>query len=385
MTTAAVSADNTDTQAALAAAFSGALGQAWSLYDPQRSDVTTQHVIMAAQAIVRQHAMAARAFANEHYQSRRSAAGISTLDRFTPTPTPLPSSERVAQYVQAALAPVPDTEPEDLPATLDGARRNATGMLEKLVADTGRQQLVDNALGDRQATGWAREARPNACWFCAMLASRGAVYHSAESAGLTFEHGMPANSYHSHCHCQVVPLFGRYEPPAHIRQWQNLWQKSTKGVTGADKAWAFQEAYEGRSIKRRSKKWSGYGAKAKSRDARPREPRPLQDQQTIAQSMSLGRAQNALAVAKRLYLREGDPVGDRVTWIRVLETRLDLPPERLWRIPAPDDVLAGLSPRELQDALSTAEHLLGNSEDPSRIAWIMTLQRAVARRAVYAK
>lgn len=362
------------------------MAQAWTLIDPARPNETTQHVVAVAQAFVQQHAQAARALANEHYQATRAAAGVVTpFEPFVPTPTPLPQPEVVEQYVQTALQSLADAKPEDVPATLDGARKNATGMLEKLVADTGRQQLVDNALVDRQARGWAREARPDACWFCAMLASRGDVYHSAEAAGLTYEDGVPANRYHAHCHCQVVPVFGKYEPPAHVRQWQKLWADSTRKARGADKAWAFQEAYEGRTIDRRSKKWSGYGGgKPKSKDLKPREPRSQEDQLAIAQGMTVDRAQKALAVAKRLYLHEGDPVGDRAPWIRVLERRLGVPPEQQWHMPAPADVLDGLSPNELKQALSTAETLMGGSSDPMRVAWILALRAAVSRRAVHA-
>jgi hypothetical protein len=258
-------------------------------------------------------------------------------------------------------------------------------MLEKLVADTSRQQLVDNSLQDQRATGWAREARPDACWFCAMLASRGAVYSTAEAAGLTYEHGMPANSYHAHCHCQVVPVFGHYEPTAHVRQWQNLWQKSTKGVTGADKAWAFQEAYEGRKIKRRTKKWSGYGGtKTRTKSLKARAPMSPADQTNLAEAMSENRARAALSTAKRLYLHEGDPVGDRISWIRTLESRLGVEPEKLWHIPSPSDVLTSLTPNELQSALDTAERLLGDSDDPDRLAWVAMLRAAATRRAVQA-
>lgn len=41
------------------------------------------------------------------------------------------------------------------------------------------------------------------CDFCIMLASRGPIYHSEESAG-AYDH------YHPHCDCRIVPFWGTY-------------------------------------------------------------------------------------------------------------------------------------------------------------------------------
>lgn len=42
------------------------------------------------------------------------------------------------------------------------------------------------------------------CDFCIMLASRGPVYHTEESAG-AYDH------YHAHCDCRIVPFWGTYD------------------------------------------------------------------------------------------------------------------------------------------------------------------------------
>lgn len=56
------------------------------------------------------------------------------------------------------------------------------------------------------------------CPFCMMLASRGAVYHTEESAG-------DAGHYHTHCRCRIVPVWGDsgiegYDPEEWYRKWQ---------------------------------------------------------------------------------------------------------------------------------------------------------------------
>lgn len=51
---------------------------------------------------------------------------------------------------------------------------------------------------------WARVVHPSEngpCGFCVMLASRGPVYSSSQTAGLR------ADAFHDHCHCTVVPVF----------------------------------------------------------------------------------------------------------------------------------------------------------------------------------
>ena len=42
------------------------------------------------------------------------------------------------------------------------------------------------------------------CAFCLMLASRGPVYHTPETAGM-YDH------YHAHCDCRIVPFWGTFE------------------------------------------------------------------------------------------------------------------------------------------------------------------------------
>ncbi|MDO4854421.1 MAG: hypothetical protein Q4A43_03285 [Coriobacteriia bacterium] len=66
------------------------------------------------------------------------------------------------------------------------------------------------------------------CTFCLMLASRGAVYHSRQSAG-EFRH------FHRHCDCKVVPgfeddpmaeLVQGHDPKDELRRWQRVENKT---------------------------------------------------------------------------------------------------------------------------------------------------------------
>lgn len=363
-------------QGLLGGSLAGQVANVWPLVDPSHVLESGRQVAAALVPVVQQHAMAARALANEHYLSERMQGSV--LQPFMPQVVELPQDDKVYQYVDWALRDLGSAE-DDGSTLLVPAQRKAAQALQKLVSDTGRDQVIQNVMDDRAARGWAREARPGACWFCAMLATRGAVYRSAWTAGRRTYDGVPVNSFHRNCQCQVVPLFRAYEPPAHVREWQQVYGDATKDVYGADKAWAFQEAYEGRSIQRKSKKWNGYGVK--NRDGgrqRGKQPRSADEQQQIAADMVGDRAQQALNRARELYALEGDPVGDRASWIGVLEDRLGQP-----HLALPDrrTLLEGWDDAKLQAALGKAQALLGNAGDPGgRAEWIARLKAEQARR-----
>lgn len=184
-------------------------------------------------AIVRHYAPASSVLAIEHYTEQRLLADVSGSFRPQPTdPVPL---EQIASNVQWATKPLWGPSPD-----VEAATSRLEGAVGRLVENAGRDTTVNAVMADRKATGWAREAKPTACAFCAMLATRGAVYKSAKSATTT-EFGQ---SYHDHCHCVAVPVFGVYEKTAQAREWSALWAKSTRGFTGMDaKLAAFRAAY----------------------------------------------------------------------------------------------------------------------------------------------
>jgi hypothetical protein len=228
-------------QSALVQALASGFNSIFPILDPVNPTQTGRLLAAASVPLVQQYSMASRALAEEFYQGERQAAGIT--DRFMQVGTPLPAPEKVFQYVGWATQPLREA-PQPAPDLLQPAKENATAALQKLVLDTGRQQIVDNTLADRHAKAWAREARPTACWFCAMLATRGAVYHSAWAAGRRTFMGVDYNSFHRNCQCAVVPVYTTYAAPDHVQQWQQLWKDSTGDVRGKAKMRAFRQAYE---------------------------------------------------------------------------------------------------------------------------------------------
>lgn len=83
-------------------------------------------------------------------------------------------------------------------------------LVERTVKDGARSTILANALKDPAATRFARvPAGSETCAFCHMLASRGWVYATKESASKAKKTG---DSFHAGCDCQIVPAFGEQTP-----------------------------------------------------------------------------------------------------------------------------------------------------------------------------
>jgi hypothetical protein len=82
------------------------------------------------------------------------------------------------------------------------------GGVQKLVAGAGRSTIDTNIARDRVKVGYARIPQAGCCAFCGLMASRGAVYGSAETAGAS-------KKFHNFCRCVVIPVFAGAENPAY--------------------------------------------------------------------------------------------------------------------------------------------------------------------------
>lgn len=93
---------------------------------------------------------------------------------------------------------------------LERSPRDAlAGIGDQLLHRQSRETMVANAV--REKVRWGRHASASACGWCRMLATRGAVYGSAELA----------ESSHPRCHCMAVPARnGRYEEAPYVEQWR---------------------------------------------------------------------------------------------------------------------------------------------------------------------
>lgn len=112
---------------------------------------------------------------------------------------PLPPVEKLATSARWALG-----------ATGETGLARMEGTLQRAVFDGARDTITLNV--ERTGSRWIRHARADACAFCRMLASRGAVYRSAASAtdvggsGRVRGTRSMGEKYHDHCRCMSVEI-----------------------------------------------------------------------------------------------------------------------------------------------------------------------------------
>lgn len=125
--------------------------------------------------------------------------------------------------------------------TADRARRNAgvqlAGAMQNLVADAGRDTIRDSVADDLDAIGWVRITDAKPCAFCALLAGRGPVYQTRQTA---------AFQAHAHCRCVAAPVFSRDEAwLGHSKDLAEQWQQVTAGHSGKDAINVWRRHWEG--------------------------------------------------------------------------------------------------------------------------------------------
>ncbi|WP_326600518.1 VG15 protein [Rhodococcus sp. PD04] len=144
------------------------------------------------------------------------------------------------------------------------------GALQGDIWDAARNTKILNAELEPGST-FAREAGPKACPFCRMLATRGAVYTSRESAGVVVGRGKEMSEsdrrarargenrdrrhrflaggqktrgnqklgkkFHDHCHCRIVEVRAgeTYRPPDYALEWEEQYKAAALATEGTGK------------------------------------------------------------------------------------------------------------------------------------------------------
>lgn len=116
---------------------------------------------------------------------------------------------------------------------------NLSGASTTLVLEGGREVIRDAVLADEEAIGWARITDPDPCAFCAMLASRGAVYHSRATAGAAANKKFVGDGmfkFHNHDACIAKPIFDQDDPALEVADdLYERWLRATQGASGQKK------------------------------------------------------------------------------------------------------------------------------------------------------
>lgn len=230
-----------DAQAAqigLTAVIGAGLTQAITRIDIADVSGSMPEFFALVKALVHRYGQASATLAARYYITRRTAAGLPPIHVKPASLPPLPQVDATLGW-----ATTPLRETGDLATT----ESNVKGAVDRLVLDVGRRTLTDAVQSDRKARGWARLTKPDACSFCRLMATRGAVYKTEETAG----RGKPfigegEFKFHDHCACGIEPVFGVYEMTAQARSDLALYKDAAKGLSGKAARNAFRQAVEGR-------------------------------------------------------------------------------------------------------------------------------------------
>ena len=167
-------------------------------------------------AIVREYAQMAGGAGADFYSELRSEAGLRGFQPKIVTGLNSAAMKAVARW---SIGPMYGAEPN-----ANAARSRLEGGIQRLVADADRKTVAGNVERDPARARWYRATSAKACAFCAMLATRGAVYRSSESALRS----------HNHCRCLAVPVFGdKYKLPSHYATFAAEYDEARKAVTQA--------------------------------------------------------------------------------------------------------------------------------------------------------
>uniref|UniRef100_A0A8H2JIU0 Tox-PL domain-containing protein n=2 Tax=Mycolicibacterium mucogenicum DSM 44124 TaxID=1226753 RepID=A0A8H2JIU0_MYCMU len=206
------------------------------------------------------------------------------VDGFTAVTAALPAVEQLAangRYM--LLAPTTTVIQGVITRLVNGGVRDA--QFANLAAEYGDPAILADP-ADSLGTLWARHASANACGFCRMLATRGAVYTSAEAATSVVGRGVDltvsdqraiamgqmtraearerrsvyrnaahaarqgaqvgdrrksgrtrgirplGDKFHDHCHCIAVPVRpgSSYQPAPYVEQWQKDYEDARDAI-----------------------------------------------------------------------------------------------------------------------------------------------------------
>lgn len=187
------------------------------------------------------------------YEQLRAEALSGTYNATADTPSV--QSLQANAVSRWAVGPLVDGDEAAVLARLGGA-------VQRMIFDSARGVVEGNVVRDPVRVGYQRMARPGCCAFCGMLASRGAVYSSASSAGAVVGRGSTrtgsdslgnrlaggigggirargsqnlGDKYHDDCHCVVMPVFVGSEMAelarADAAHWLSMYQESGGGTT----------------------------------------------------------------------------------------------------------------------------------------------------------
>ncbi|MGI5274864.1 hypothetical protein ACQEUU_37425 [Nonomuraea sp. CA-218870] len=202
MTQQSRAAEHQAAQRALSARVAEQLGPLWDLIRLGAFATTVPLWIEAVKELLEAFARMSGTLAADYYSEERDIARARGV--FVPAPTVIPDGKADAslRWATKDLWIPEDDGPSPIGERLAAAEKKAEGAAQKIVADVGRDTIAEAIREDDEAIAWARHTGPDACAFCALLVSRGPVFHTRETAGAganrRFE-GAGEYKFHNNC------------------------------------------------------------------------------------------------------------------------------------------------------------------------------------------
>lgn len=217
-----------------------------SLFNPNKPDASWAALKQPLSLLVKDRRNTSSGLSTAYYRQARHLAGLPVT--FTPKVAPeahpaLISATQDATGIASYFTAIGNNQAPN--KAMDTAGTQLSGSLSRLVLEAGRSTMVETSRHDPDARAWIRIPDGHPCYFCAAMASRGAVYHSAESAGKSANGKFDGDGlfkFHDHCACVAEPVFRNVRHPAEdnadalYQKWLDV-QKNKPRDVDAMKAW----------------------------------------------------------------------------------------------------------------------------------------------------
>lgn len=187
------------------------LAALWAALDVFDADATRDALLEAVPLLVAAYGGVAATVAADFYEEMRDAAGAP--GRYTPVPVAAFDLDDLAARIRWSVGPLYSGNPDP-----DAALGRLETHVDEFTLQQGRETIAESVARDPAGPRWARVPLGDTCSFCITLASRGAVYRSAESAG-------EGRKFHGKCDCQATPVWPNeplpegYDPDALYEQY----------------------------------------------------------------------------------------------------------------------------------------------------------------------
>lgn len=220
-----------DAQRQLVAMARADLQMLFATLDPSRPEAFRDALLDIIPTLVREYGDLAAVAAAEWYEDVSPNAYLArTVDKGFPV-------GGVEQGIRYHVAPL---FADDVSTALAGL----SGAMQRYITYSGRATVARNVQLDPSKPRFGRvPSGAKTCAWCTMLASRGFVYLSRETAGIAADH------YHDDCDCQVTPMWERgnaaiegYDPDRMYDMYLQA-RDAASGATDRDIAAAMRELF----------------------------------------------------------------------------------------------------------------------------------------------